>query len=98
MNKTGQRHDQPGPRRWGCDRKRSTASNAIATWQALVAPASWRDQFDGRRTEARLKWNTIRTHMSHLYTKLGTHSRTQAVERARALGLLAPLAPRARRR
>ena len=34
--------------------------------------------------------NTVRTHMRHLYTKLGTHRRFEAVERARALGLLAP--------
>jgi len=34
--------------------------------------------------------NTIRTHMSHLYAKLGTHTRAEAVARARALGLLAP--------
>jgi LuxR family transcriptional regulator, maltose regulon positive regulatory protein len=34
--------------------------------------------------------NTIRTHMRHVYTKLGVHSRGDAVERARALGLLAP--------
>jgi LuxR family transcriptional regulator, maltose regulon positive regulatory protein len=33
--------------------------------------------------------NTVRTHMRHLYEKLGVHSRTEAVERARALGLLA---------
>jgi LuxR family maltose regulon positive regulatory protein len=34
--------------------------------------------------------NTIRTHMRHLYAKLGVHTRANAVERARALGLLAP--------
>jgi LuxR family transcriptional regulator, maltose regulon positive regulatory protein len=34
--------------------------------------------------------NTIRTHMRHLYAKLGTHRRAEAVARARALGLLAP--------
>jgi ATP/maltotriose-dependent transcriptional regulator MalT len=28
--------------------------------------------------------------MSHLYAKLGSHRRTEAVDRARALGLLAP--------
>ena len=28
--------------------------------------------------------------MRHLYTKLGTHRRFEAVERGRALGLLAP--------
>ncbi len=34
--------------------------------------------------------NTVRTHLRHLYAKLGAHRRTEAVERARALGLLAP--------
>jgi len=34
--------------------------------------------------------NTVRTHISHLYAKLGTHTRAEAVARARALGLLAP--------
>jgi LuxR family maltose regulon positive regulatory protein len=36
--------------------------------------------------------NTVKTHMHHLYAKLGTHRRGEAVERARALGLLAPSA------
>jgi LuxR family transcriptional regulator, maltose regulon positive regulatory protein len=34
--------------------------------------------------------NTVRTHLRHLYAKLGTHTRAEAVARARALGLLAP--------
>jgi ATP/maltotriose-dependent transcriptional regulator MalT len=34
--------------------------------------------------------NTIRTHTRHLYSKLDVHTRAQAVERARELGLLAP--------
>jgi LuxR family transcriptional regulator, maltose regulon positive regulatory protein len=34
--------------------------------------------------------NTVRTHVSHLYAKLGTYTRAEAVARARALGLLAP--------
>jgi LuxR family transcriptional regulator, maltose regulon positive regulatory protein len=34
--------------------------------------------------------NTVRTHIRHLYAKLGTHTRADAVARARALGLLAP--------
>ena len=34
--------------------------------------------------------NTVRTHVRHLYEKLGAHSRTEAVEQARTLGLLAP--------
>jgi LuxR family maltose regulon positive regulatory protein len=37
-----------------------------------------------------LSVNTVRTHVLHLYDKLGAHRRTEAVERARALGLLAP--------
>src|SRR5262245_33085188 len=34
--------------------------------------------------------NTVRTHMRHLYAKLGTHRRAETVARGRALGLLAP--------
>jgi LuxR family maltose regulon positive regulatory protein len=34
--------------------------------------------------------NTVRTHMRHLYEKLGTHTRADTVARGRALGLLAP--------
>ena len=37
-----------------------------------------------------LSVNTVKTHMRHLYDKLGVHRRHEAVERARALGLLAP--------
>jgi CO/xanthine dehydrogenase Mo-binding subunit/DNA-binding CsgD family transcriptional regulator len=38
--------------------------------------------------------NTVRTHVRHLYAKLGTHTRAEAVARARGLGLLAPSARR----
>ena len=34
--------------------------------------------------------HTVKTHMKHLYAKLGTHTRAEAVDRARSLGLLAP--------
>jgi LuxR family maltose regulon positive regulatory protein len=34
--------------------------------------------------------NTVRTHLRHIYAKLDAHSRAEAVERARELGLLAP--------
>jgi LuxR family maltose regulon positive regulatory protein len=34
--------------------------------------------------------NTVRTHMRHVYAKLGTHKRADTVAHARALGLLAP--------
>ena len=40
--------------------------------------------------EMYLSVNTVKTHMRHLYDKLGAHRRHEAVEQARALGLLAP--------
>jgi LuxR family transcriptional regulator, maltose regulon positive regulatory protein len=40
--------------------------------------------------ELYLSHNTVRTHVRHLYGKLGTHTRAEAIARARTLGLLAP--------
>ena len=37
-----------------------------------------------------LSTSTVKTHMRHIYEKLGAHKRTEAVERARELGLLGP--------
>ena len=34
--------------------------------------------------------NTVRTHMRHIYAKLDAHTRSEAVARARELGLVAP--------
>ncbi len=45
--------------------------------------------------EMYLSVHTVKTHIRHLYTKLGVHGRGEAVQRARALGLLAP-SPRRR--
>jgi ATP/maltotriose-dependent transcriptional regulator MalT len=42
-------------------------------------------------SELSLSVHTVTTHMRHLYAKLGVHRRRQAVERARGLGLLAPI-------
>jgi LuxR family maltose regulon positive regulatory protein len=39
-----------------------------------------------------LSVNTVNTHTRHVYAKLGVHSRHEAVDRARVLGLLAPAA------
>jgi LuxR family transcriptional regulator, maltose regulon positive regulatory protein len=39
-----------------------------------------------------LSVNTVSTHKRHLYAKLGVHTRHEAVDRARALGLLVPSA------
>jgi LuxR family maltose regulon positive regulatory protein len=41
-------------------------------------------------SELSMSVNTVRTHMRHLFAKLGAHRRSEAVARARALGLLAP--------
>jgi LuxR family transcriptional regulator, maltose regulon positive regulatory protein len=38
--------------------------------------------------ELYLSANTVKTHLRHLYRKLGAHSRQEAVQRARAIGLL----------
>src|SRR6185369_12027645 len=40
--------------------------------------------------ELSLSVHTVRAHVRHLFAKLGVHGRTEAVARARALGLLAP--------
>ena len=40
--------------------------------------------------ELYLSVHTVKTHMWHIYAKLDAHCRTEAVDRARALGLLAP--------
>jgi LuxR family transcriptional regulator, maltose regulon positive regulatory protein len=46
--------------------------------------------------ELYVSYNTVNTHLRHLYAKLGTHRRAEAVARARALGLLAPSPHRGR--
>jgi DNA-binding CsgD family transcriptional regulator len=38
--------------------------------------------------ELYLSANTVKTHLRHLYRKLGAHSRREAAQRARAIGLL----------
>jgi LuxR family transcriptional regulator, maltose regulon positive regulatory protein len=46
--------------------------------------------------EVFLSTSTVKTHMRHIYEKLGAHKRAEAVQRARELGLLGP-STRARR-
>jgi LuxR family maltose regulon positive regulatory protein len=41
-----------------------------------------------------LSVHTVTTHMRHIYTKLDAHRRHEAVDRARACGLLAPITGR----
>ena len=42
--------------------------------------------------ELYLSTSTVKTHLQHIYAKLDVHRRTEAVERARGLGLLGPSA------
>ena len=44
--------------------------------------------------ELSVSTSTVKTHMRHIYDKIDAHRRTEAVDRARALGLLGPSAPR----
>lgn len=45
-----------------------------------------------------LSANTVKTHMRHIFAKLDAHRRSEAVERARELGLIAPSALRGSRK
>jgi LuxR family maltose regulon positive regulatory protein len=42
--------------------------------------------------ELYLSTSTVKSHLAHIYSKLGVHGRNSAVARARELGLLAPVA------
>jgi LuxR family transcriptional regulator, maltose regulon positive regulatory protein len=44
-----------------------------------------------------LSTNTVKTHMRHVFSKLDAHRRSEAVDRARELGLIAPSALRSTR-
>lgn len=43
-------------------------------------------------SELPVSTTTVKTHLRNVYAKLGAHSRAEAVQSARALGLLAPSA------
>ena len=69
--------------------------------QGLIEPLSEREldvlrllatELDGPEIARELvvSLNTLRTHTKNIYAKLGAHGRTEAVGRARELGLLAP--------
>jgi LuxR family maltose regulon positive regulatory protein len=79
--------DEPGQAPGGPQRLREPLSQAEArVLRYLPTKLSAPEIAD----EMYLSVNTVKTHMRHVYDKLGAHRRHEAVERARALGLLAP--------
>ena len=82
---------KPGPESAGPQRLREPLSRAeTRVLRYLPTKLSAPEIAD----EMFLSVNTVKTHMRHLYDKLGAHRRHEAVEQARALGLLAPSARR----
>ena len=84
------RHDQPAPapaavpRASGGPTLEPVTARELEVLRLLAAGASNAEV----ARELVVEQSTIKTHLIHLYGKLGVHSRTQAVARARALQLL----------
>ena len=78
---------QPGPQPSGVPRLREPLSHAEARVLGYLPTKLSAPEI---ADEMYLSVNTVKTHMRHLYDKLGVHRRHEAVEQARALGLLAP--------
>jgi LuxR family transcriptional regulator, maltose regulon positive regulatory protein len=78
---------KPGSRPAGPPRLREPLSHAEARVLRYLPTKLSAPEIAG---ELYLSVNTVKTHMRHLYDKLGAHRRHEAVEQARALGLLAP--------
>jgi hypothetical protein len=90
------RYAWPWPR---CGSPRVTRTRRVScsrrSWMGPypVPPATWLAHaclLEAIARELSLSVHTVRTHIRHLFAKLGAHGRTEAVTRARALGLLAP--------
>jgi LuxR family maltose regulon positive regulatory protein len=77
----------PGTQPNGAPRLREPLSHAEARVLRYLPTKLTAPEIAG---EMYLSVNTVKTHLRHLYDKLGTHRRHEAVETARALGLLAP--------
>jgi LuxR family maltose regulon positive regulatory protein len=73
---------EPAPRRTGL--VEPLTERELEVLRLLAAGRSNADM----AAELFVEQSTVKTHLIHLYRKLGVHSRTQTVARARALGLL----------
>jgi LuxR family maltose regulon positive regulatory protein len=73
---------EPGPHRTGLVEPLTEREREV-----LRLLASGRSNAE-MAAELFVEQSTVKTHLIHLYSKLGAHSRTQAVARARALQLL----------
>ncbi len=78
---------------------RHPVQSSLATGEALVEPLTARESeilqllaegYDNRGIADKLvvSVGTVRSHLNRLYAKLGVQSRTRALARGRALGLL----------
>jgi ATP/maltotriose-dependent transcriptional regulator MalT len=73
---------EPGPHRSGL--VEPLTQRELAVLRLLAAGRANAEM----AAELFVEQSTVKTHLIHLYGKLGVHSRTQALARARALGLL----------
>jgi LuxR family transcriptional regulator, maltose regulon positive regulatory protein len=100
----GPSEDEESTEEWGDDRSPDAWGLRSDARRGLAGPAEPLSRSEMRvlrylptnlsaseiARELSVSVNTVRTHMRHLFTKLDAHRRTDAVARARALGLLAP--------
>ena len=75
-----------GMGRWARHPFQALSHSEIRVLRYLQTNLSAREIAD----ELHVSANTVKTHQRHLYAKLGARGRSQAVNQARALGLLAP--------
>ena len=69
---------------------RGSTPEAVLAKQTTDRVPAMREERPEIGSELFLSVHTVKTHMRKLYAKLDVHTRAEAVQRGRALGLLAP--------